>query len=180
MTSRFWARLSLAMAAVAIPACGGETGQRFEVHPTDGTVALAGKPVAKAIIRFHPTDPAALAVPAGEVATPVMLTTETDDDGKFTMSTYLAKDGVPAGDYVVTVIRGAGGRDIENSDGKLGDSGLRGDSSDSDDENSEDDRPAKRRRNAKPVAVDVYRNRSTTPLKATVKPGDNHFEFEVK
>jgi hypothetical protein len=85
-----------------------------------------------------------------------MLTTETDPDGRFAMSTYTADDGVPAGEYAVTVAIGpAEVEDVENSDGP---------------------QAAKPR---KPRLDAIYRDPAQTPLKASVKPGENHFSFEL-
>ena len=150
--------ITLAMFALVIPGCGeGGDDFRFEVHPSDGMVLYQGKPVPRAIVRFHPTDPATVKIPDGEEGMPVVLTTETEEDGKFALSTYLADDGVPAGDYAVTVAVGLPGDDVENSDGQ----------------------PEKARRSAVTPGK-IYRDPSTTPLKATVKPGENHFKFELE
>ena len=148
----------LALVALVIPACreGGDDF-RFTVHPADGTVLYKGKPFPKAFVRFHPTDPATVKVPDGKEGMPVVLTTETGEDGKFALSTYLADDGVPAGDYTVTVEAGLAESDVENSDGEV--------------------------KKARPSAAGpgrIYRDPSTTPLKATVKPGENHFRFELE
>ncbi len=148
----------LALVALVIPACGDSGDDfRFKVHPADGTVLYKGKPVSKAVVRFHPTDPATVKIPDGKEGMPVVLTTETDADGKFALSTYLADDGVPAGDYAVTVAVGMADTDVENSDGV----------------------PKKARPSAATPAK-IYREPSTTPLKATVKPGENHFKFELE
>jgi hypothetical protein len=108
-------------------------------------------------VRFHPTDPATVKIPDGKEGMPVVLTTETEEDGKFALSTYLADDGVPAGDYSVTVAVSPAGSDLENSDGQ----------------------PEKARRLAAAPAR-TYRDPSTTPLKAVVRPGENHFQFELE
>ena len=56
----------------------GAEGFRFAVHPADGTVLHKGRPVPKAFVRFHPTDPATVKIPDGRKGLPVMLTTETE------------------------------------------------------------------------------------------------------
>ena len=62
----------LALVALVIPACGeDEDDFRFAVHPADGTVLYKGKPVPKAIVRFHPTDPATVKIPEGKEGMPV-------------------------------------------------------------------------------------------------------------
>jgi len=144
----------LALAALIMPGCGEDEGHRFPVHPTGGKVTLGGKPVAKAIVRFHPTDPATVKIPDGKQGLPVVLTTETDADGAFTLSTYLADDGIPAGDYKVTVAIGLNESDVENGDGA----------------------PSSRA----PTVANIYRDPASTPLKATVKPGENRFDFPVQ
>lgn len=138
--------------------CGDrDTPYHFDVHPVSGTVQHQGKPLGGAIVRFHPKDPALVTVPAGLEGPPVMLTTTTRPDGTFTMSTYLADDGIPAGDYSVTVAVGLEEESsVENSDGP---SPIPKRST-----------PGKR-----------YRNPATSPLTASVKPGEtHHFAFEVE
>jgi len=65
------------------------------VYPVRGQVFYNGKPATGALILFHEIkDPASQeARPHGQV----------DQNGDFVLSTYEAKDGAPAGDYVVTV-----------------------------------------------------------------------------
>lgn len=156
----------IALAPLALSGCGGKEGFRFDVVPVDGQLLRGGKPVAGAFVRFHAADPSQVTVPAGEEGLTVMLTAETDEQGRFVMSTYEADDGVPAGDYAVTVskpaVSGTGPAEgieegsVENSDGK---------------------RP--------PDVVDpsaipaMYRDPATTPFKATVGTGENHVVLEM-
>ncbi|HTU92707.1 MAG TPA: hypothetical protein VMF69_21685 [Gemmataceae bacterium] len=65
------------------------------VYPVRGQVFYKGKPATGALILLHEiSDPASQEVrPHGQV----------DQNGDFVLSTYAAKDGAPAGDYVVTV-----------------------------------------------------------------------------
>jgi hypothetical protein len=144
---------------LTVAGCGGrETGYRFDVHPVSGTVQLGGKPLPGAIVRFHAKDPAKVTVPAGQEGPPVMLTTETNPDGTFAMSTYLADDGIPAGDYTVTVAVGLAADEPSVEDG---------------------DGPRRAPRRAAPAAR--YRSPETSPLTATVKPGEaNRFAFELE
>lgn len=145
----------LAMAALALPACGGRE-PRLAVHPASGQVVLKGEPVPKALVRFHPADPATVRYPAGEEGPPIFPTTETDAQGRFSLSTYLADDGVPAGSYAVTVAAGASDEEVEGSDA-----------------------PPRKARRQGPTPGEIYRDPSTTPLKATVKPGENTFVLEL-
>lgn len=159
MIRRFSLLGALTLMTLTLPACdSGPEEFRFDVYPTDGQVVSKGQPVPRAIVRFHPTDPSKARVPEGKQGPEVVLTTQTDADGKFVMSTYLADDGIPAGDYVVTVA--ALGRteeeSVENSDGKAA-------------------KPAPKAGPSK-----KYRDPSTSTLKATIKTdGENHFTFEL-
>jgi len=171
-------RLILAPAAIAVAlaatGCGDDLGYRFPVHPASGRVSWKGGPVKGALVRFHPVDPRALQPPKGQEGPPVSLTTETGDDGTFVMSTYFADDGVPAGDYVVTVtpLREAAGAAPEADPAVAPeDAGPHPD----------DLSPAQRRKPAaKPTFSKAYRDPSASPLRATVGPdGANDFTFDL-
>ncbi|OWK34997.1 hypothetical protein FRUB_09839 [Fimbriiglobus ruber] len=75
---------------------GCERVNRLKVYPVRGEVTVDGKPAAGARIFFHPeanlADPRALR--------PIAIV---EADGSFRLTTYLANDGAPAGEYVVTV-----------------------------------------------------------------------------
>jgi hypothetical protein len=75
--------------------CSGAS-DRKSVYPVSGAVFVNGQPAAGARLFFHPADdptnPRTLR-PFAVVA----------DDGSFKLTTYLANDGAPAGEYVVTV-----------------------------------------------------------------------------
>lgn len=152
--------LILLLAAGTLTGCGGDRTYRFPVHPADGTVMQKGKPVPGAFVRFHPVNPDLLKPPEGRDADPVMLTTETDENGKFVMSTYLADDGLPAGEYTVTVTVPSSEPDGENADGK----------------------PASKSKGiAVPAALRKYSEPATSPFQATVQAdGPNHFSFELE
>lgn len=131
--------------------CGDAEPSRIPVFPVAGTLLADGRPAAKYIVRFHP-----LAAKLGprnnqEVAT---IATETDDAGRFHLSTYLADDGAPAGDYIVTILPG-GLPEVEDGDGLS-------------------PRP--------PESADLtkYSDVDTSPFKATIKTGDNRFDYEMK
>lgn len=83
-------------AVLALAAGCGGAGDRRPVYPVRGSVFVKGQPAAGARIFFspaaNPTDPRAWR-PFAVV----------DKDGSFRLTTYLAFDGAPAGDYVVTV-----------------------------------------------------------------------------
>ncbi|WP_435021062.1 hypothetical protein TA3x_002166 [Tundrisphaera sp. TA3] len=140
------------LAALAAPGCGGGE-PRVAVYPVSGTVTRDGKPLAGVSVQFHPT-----AVPVDQLNDDPALAdrvVEADDQGKFSLSTYDPGDGVPAGDYVV-MIRPPLGPGSEELDGPV---------------------PPKR---VEP-ALAKYANQGTTPLKVTVKPGDNPpLAFDLK
>lgn len=157
MNPRFRHFLAGGLLALVVPACGeNQHDFRFPVHPTAGRVLHEGKPVCKAFVQFHPTDPSMVAMPEGQEGLPVLLTTETDEAGRFAMSTYHAGDGVPVGDYAVTVAVDLAESDVENSD--FG---------------------PRTRLHRERLFGKVYRDPATTPLRATVKSGENHFKFEL-
>ena len=144
------ASLLAVVGMLASSGCGGDPA-RLPVFPTEGTVLSQGKPAANAVILFHPTTPNVTPQDGAEISS---IVTEADADGHYRLSTYMADDGAPAGEYVVTV-RPGGAPEIEGSDG------LR----------------------AAPKAPDSlakYARANTSPLKATIKPGDNRFDFDLK
>jgi len=77
--------------------CGSrsETG-RLAVHPATGIVTVAGQPTWGVSVILHPKGGEA----SKEEVTP---TGTTDEDGKFTLSTYDQDDGAPVGDYSVSL-----------------------------------------------------------------------------
>ncbi|HZN32458.1 MAG TPA: hypothetical protein VFB80_01520 [Pirellulaceae bacterium] len=86
-----------------------------------GSVLVAGKPAARATVIFHPKAPAADAL--AEKAPP-RPTGEVQADGSFTLSTYTAGDGAPAGEYTVTISWPSGsspiGGDADSGPDRLG------------------------------------------------------------
>lgn len=145
----------LAPALVAIPllaaGCGGSE-DRTPVHPAGGTVLLDGKPFAKATVVFLPAKPQGRSPEDPAAAARVA---ETDDQGRFTLSTYEADDGAPAGEYVVTV-QPAPPASVEDTDGRP---------------------PVAPRPSA---ALAKYGTAKTSPLKFTVKDGENKFAIDLK
>lgn len=93
-SKRFAAPLALA-AAFAAAGCDGDEVERVEVQPVTGRVLANGKPAAGAVLQFVPansTDPNAIRPRA--VA---------GDDGAFVFQTYDPGDGIPPGEYLVSV-----------------------------------------------------------------------------
>jgi hypothetical protein len=155
----------LALLPFTLCACGGDEGFRFDVYPVDGQVTRGGKPVPRVFVRFHPADPSKVTVPNGQVGGTVMLTSETDAEGRFVMSTYVADDGIPAGDYTVTIV-------------KLS-APVEGDG-ESSAENEKDDAAAQPAPPADPAAVPaLYNDPATSTLKVTVGTGPNHFDLKA-
>ena len=70
---------------------------RKATHPVRGVVYLDGSPAAGATVRFYARDPAGKKAPrmAGDGVA--------EGDGSFAVSTYGAFDGLPTGEYLVTV-----------------------------------------------------------------------------
>jgi hypothetical protein len=67
--------------------------QRVAVFPVEGQLLAAGRPLANALLVFHPKSPSAGVSKAHA---------QTDKDGKFKVSTYTTGDGAVPGEYIVT------------------------------------------------------------------------------
>ncbi|MFT3880323.1 MAG: hypothetical protein QM703_11765 [Gemmatales bacterium] len=63
-------------------------------QPASGKVLLDNRPVPEAQLTFHPQQSAMELLP----------TAVTRDDGQFQATTWADKDGIPVGDYVVTIV----------------------------------------------------------------------------
>jgi hypothetical protein len=85
----------LFFAGLSLAGCSKRHADRQDVHPVAGQVTYNGKPAAGALVVFHPQDPA-----VGELKP----NARADQQGNYTLSTYSAGDGAPAGQYKVTVI----------------------------------------------------------------------------
>jgi hypothetical protein len=86
----------IALAGLGLLTCSCGRKGRKAVYPTRTRVVNAdGKPVAGATVVFHPLDAPddARHKPAGT----------SDADGNVALTTYVANDGAPAGEYAVTV-----------------------------------------------------------------------------
>jgi hypothetical protein len=79
--------------AFLLVGCGNPGQTRIAVYPVEGKVLVGGIPAANAHVTFHPTADGA-PIPVGR----------TGPDGTFTLTTFTAGDGAPAGEYVVTVV----------------------------------------------------------------------------
>ena len=147
-------RLGLALLAL-MAGCGrGPDGP--PTYPTGGVIRVAGQPAAHALVQFHPVDPTTGKPAEGPEV--VAVTTRTEEDGRYSLSTRLADDGVPVGTFAVTVKAG-------------GPPPL--------DEGAVDGPPRATQRPS--TAWARFGDRATTPLKATVKAdGPNQIDFDVK
>jgi len=84
--------------ALVLPGCAKQEFQnlRQPTHAVQGQVMLDGKPVANATIVFKPVDTAKFKWREQPQA-------KSDAEGRFTVFTYEANDGAPAGDYKVGI-----------------------------------------------------------------------------
>ncbi|MEY2725160.1 MAG: hypothetical protein RLZZ458_1027 [Planctomycetota bacterium] len=88
--------LLLGLLAVLIAGCA-EADNRKPTYPVKGRITVDGKPPGSVLqVECHP-------VAGMDTRNPTVSRTETDELGNFQISTYAAGDGVPAGDYVLTV-----------------------------------------------------------------------------
>jgi hypothetical protein len=71
---------------------GGCAGREEPVYPVSGQVLYAGKPLAEALVVFHPQD-----------TTRRSLTAHTDPSGRFRLTTHQPDDGAASGMYRVTI-----------------------------------------------------------------------------
>lgn len=134
--------ISLFALMFALTGCGGGRPGELPTFPVEGTVRFNGKPTDGATIVFTATEPTG--------KHPVVAQATADRDGKYTLSTYMHRDGAPAGVYAVTIIW------PEPRTGKM----------------KEEDEPADRLRGK-------YGTPKTTPLKATVREQSNVIDFTL-
>jgi hypothetical protein len=98
ITNRAGRRVGLRVPAVALALAVLAAGcgpRRPAVHVVRGQVLVGDRPAARALVMFHPVGDA-----RPEAARPVG---ETDDEGRFTLTTSVQGDGAPEGEYQVTV-----------------------------------------------------------------------------
>jgi hypothetical protein len=85
---------ALAALVVVLVGCGKKGW--LETYPVKGTVMVDGKPAKGATVSFHPKE-----VIGDKSYIP---TGQTNENGEFSLSTYMTDDGAPAGEYDVTVV----------------------------------------------------------------------------
>ncbi len=131
-------RILVSMMAVSI--CLGCGSDRPSLHNAGGVVKFNGEPVSDASVMFYPA--------AGRPSF-----AKTDDQGRFSLMTYVPDDGVAAGAYRVTV-----SKVVSRSE-------------------PTEENPYPQAVHALPQ---VYANVGTAKLQAEVTPGgDNDFVFEL-
>ena len=131
-------------ALIAVAGCGA-TEQRKPTFRVTGKILAGKEPAVRATVVFHPANPDA----NDKTPNP---TAKVEADGTFTLGTYTADDGAPAGEYAVTIEWYLGpeshGGDAESGPDRLG---------------------------------GRYKDPKTTPLHAKVQEGDNQLPaFIVK
>lgn len=86
---------ALVVVLSAFAGCSSSSTANFrsKTFPVTGTVHVDGQPAAMLTVRFHPESAAALTD---------VVTTTTNEQGKFTVTTYKKGDRLPAGNYVLT------------------------------------------------------------------------------
>lgn len=94
-TSSFIAGLII----VSMIGCGGSSSRQLAVHRASGTINWNGQPLEGASVQFHPVEPIKL---RGS-ETPLTPGGQSKANGSFDVTTFKAGDGLPPGDYLVTV-----------------------------------------------------------------------------
>lgn len=101
--------LAFGFAALAVAGCGGP--KAVVAYPVSGKVVSGGKPVASALVVFHPEGT------SGDLPRPRATTAA---DGSFTVTFGEGRNGAPAGPYRVTVEQWlAGARSDEGPSNRL-------------------------------------------------------------
>lgn len=86
----------LALVAVLLGGCGAKDDipGRLPTYAVTGEVFVDGQPAADAFVYLNPR---------GDRPPQLRPYAQVDSQGKFAISTYLAGDGAPAGEYVITI-----------------------------------------------------------------------------
>ena len=88
-------RPAAALWLLPLTALAGCADGRAKTHPVTGQVLYNGLPLKGVDVAFHPVDP------KNNTGYPPHATT--DENGKFTLTTYLKDDGAPAGEFQVAI-----------------------------------------------------------------------------
>ncbi len=87
-----WLAGAMTLSSIAVAGCGGDT--TFDVAPVSGQVKMDGKPLAKVIVTFSPTE--------GGREKPLSVGT-TDSEGRFTLRTSTGQMGAIPGMHNVMI-----------------------------------------------------------------------------
>ena len=87
--------IAIASLTISISGCG--PSDRLPLNSVEGTITYRGKPAEGVFVVFHPVNPS-------EKMTKLRPAATTRAEGKYKLSTYGPSDGIPAGDYQVTLI----------------------------------------------------------------------------
>lgn len=148
--------------------CGGgsdaEGGGKHKTYPVTGSVTYNGGPLVDAIVSFAPEDKKAKLPTA---------TDTTDNEGKFSLTTYDYDDGAAAGKFKVVItksmVEAAGADDVPDDEHGDDDGG---------DASGHDSAAAKR---SKSMIPETYSSYNSTPLSVEVTAdGPNNFKLEIK
>jgi hypothetical protein len=96
---RLYWRSSLACGPLLVALCGCGSSQpadRVPVFPAAGKVSFDGRPLTGAFVVLHPKA-------AADGKTAPRPHAQAAADGSYTLTSYEANDGAPAGDYTVTI-----------------------------------------------------------------------------
>ena len=92
-----WA--ALAIVAISSSGCGSDNPNELPVYHATGRISLKGESPGGAFVALHPKGGTAKQHD-GQVVVP---RAQVQPDGTFSLTTYRAGDGAPAGEYAVTV-----------------------------------------------------------------------------
>lgn len=94
----FWLKIIPGILMLSVAGCGGDTGpQRKLTYKVSGVIVIDGQPPMSPVQLFcHPAQ-------GMDTKLPSITNAISDPDGNFAFSTYESGDGVPPGEYTVTV-----------------------------------------------------------------------------
>ena len=78
-----------------VSGCSKPADDRIKTYPITGEIVVDGKPAASLPITLH-------RVNGIDPQHPTVSSAMTDENGKFSVSTYEANDGAPVGEYILT------------------------------------------------------------------------------
>ncbi len=158
MRGRMAMVLGMSLGALVFTSTGCGSGvKRPEMGKVHGTVTYKGAPVASGLITFFLVEGK-----SGEAGQPAI--SELGSDGSFELTTFDTGDGAVLGQHkAVVVAKSTGGEPIP--EGMIP---------------SQLPQDLKKYEGPKPLVPEKYMSADKTPLKYTVRPGDNNFTIELK